>query len=301
MKIAEFLTAAFAPIFIRFLIERHIKLPSRQRYKAHRGFRISCGLIAAVLSTAVPRGHATEQAPLPQLDHVVVVVLENHSFDQIINPNIAPFIFQLATGGALFVHAFAVSHPSQPNYFVLFSGSTQGITDNRDYTFDVPNLASALTAVGKSFIGYVEAGSPRNHNPWESFISARGMERDFSDFPTDFRRLPTVSFVIPRPDNDMHDGSVRRGDAWLRVHLGPYAAWAKTHNSLLIVTFDEDDNNADNHIATIIYGAEVRPGQYTERISHDNVLSTLQAMYLFPSLTEAAPIRSIWDKVDALQ
>ena len=231
----------------------------------------------------------------------MVVVLENHSFDQIINPNIAPFIFQLATGGALFVHAFAVSHPSQPNYFVLFSGSTQGITDNRDYTFDVPNLASALTAVGKSFIGYVEAGSPRNHNPWESFISARRTERDFSDFPTDFRRLPTVSFVIPRLDNDMHDGSVRRGDAWLRVHLGPYAEWAKTHNSLLIVTFDEDDDNADNHIATIIYGAHVRPGQYTERISHNNVLSTLQAMYQFPSLTEAAPIRSIWNEADALQ
>jgi hypothetical protein len=66
-------------------------------------------------------------ANLPQPDHVVVVVFENHSFDEIVDPNRASFIYRLATGGALFVNAFAVTHPSQPNYFALFSGSTQGV------------------------------------------------------------------------------------------------------------------------------------------------------------------------------
>src|ERR1700730_12896744 len=77
--------------------------------------------------------------------------------------------------------------------------------------------------------------------------------------------------------------------------------WAKTHNSLLIVTFDEDDGRSENHIATIIYGARVRPGQYVERISHYNVLSTLLAMYALPPFAEAAttsPIRTIWDHTD---
>ena len=62
------------------------------------------------------------------------------------------------------------------------------------------------------------------------------------------------------------------------MHLSAYAEWAKTHNSLLIVTFDEDDNGDQNHIPTIVYGAHVRPGRYAERISHYNVLSTLLAM-----------------------
>src|SRR4030081_3022997 len=42
----------------------------------------------------------------------------------------------------------------------------------------------------------------------------------------------------------LHDGSVRVGDTWLKVHFGGYAEWAKTSNSLLIITFDEDDISA---------------------------------------------------------
>jgi hypothetical protein len=240
-------------------------------------------------------------AKLPQPDHVVVVILENHSFGQIIDRDRAPFIDHLAAGGALFVNSYALSHPSQPNYFALFSGSTHGVHDNNDYTFDAPTLASALAAAQKSFIGYVETGSPRKHNPWESFVNARATERNLSEFPNDFTRLPTVSFVIPGLDHDMHRRSVRDGDTWLKGHLGAYAEWAKRHNSLLIVTFDEDNSRANNHIATIIYGASVRPGRYAERITHYSVLSTLLAMYalpLFAKTAKTAPIRTIWDHSD---
>jgi len=236
-------------------------------------------------------------ARLPQPDHVVVVVMENHALGEIVDSDRAPFIDFLAKGGALFVNAFAVSHPSEPNYFALFSGSTQGVHDNNDYTFDAPTLAGALAASRKSFIGYVETGSPRKHKPWESFTNSRDVERNLGEFPSDFSLLPTVSFVIPNLDHDMHDRSVRDGDSWLEAHLGAYALWAKTHNSLLIVTFDEDDYSAGNRIPTIFYGARVRPGRYAERISHYNVLSTLLAMYALAPFGEAAaapPIRAIW-------
>ena len=78
----------------------------------------------------------------------------------------------------------------------------------------------------------------------------------------------------------MHDGSVATGDRWVRDHLGGYARWAKRHDSLLLVTFDEDDYAADNHIATIAYGARVRSGsQRSTRIDHCRVLRTLEALY----------------------
>ena len=228
-----------------------------------------------------------------------MVVLENRSFDKIIDSHRAPFIRHLATDGALFVNAFAVSHPSQPNYFALFSGSTQGVSDNEDHTFNEPTLAGALNSAGKSFAGYVEAGSPRKHNPWESFVNARATERTFSEFPRDFTRLPTISFVIPNLDHDMHDGSVRGGDTWLKLNLGGYAEWAKMSNSLLIVTFDEEYDSAKNRIPTIIYGAHVRPGEYAEYISHYSVLSTLLALYGLTPFAKAAttsPILTIWEK-----
>jgi hypothetical protein len=259
---------------------------------------VAAALVAIVPSFAVQAACAASN-DLPLIDHVVVVVLENHSFDQIVDSHRAPFIHHLATDGALFVNAFAVSRPSQPNYFALFSGSTQGISDNEDHTFDEPTLAGALNGAGKSFVGYVETGSPRKHNPWESFVNARATERNFSEFPRDFTRLPTISFVIPNLNHDMHDRSVRVGDTWLKDHFGGYAEWAKTYNSLLIITFDEDDNSAKNHIATIIYGAHVLPGEYAEHISHYSVLSTLLALYGLTPFAEAAtapPIVTIWKK-----
>ena len=258
------------------------------------------GFVAAVAATAfclsAPIARADDTLPAP--DHVVVVMMENHSFGEIIDPQRAPFIASLAAKGASFANAFAVSHPSEPNYFALFSGSTQDIHSDGIFSFaHAPTLASALEAVKKSFIGYIETGSPRKHNPWESFASARGVERPLADFPTDFATLPTVSFVIPDLDDDMHDGSVAAGDRWVQAHLGTYAKWAETHNSLLVVTFDEDDYSADNRIPTIIYGDHVRPGRYTEHITHYSVLSTLVAMYEltpFAGITAIPPIREIW-------
>ena len=64
-------------------------------------------------------------------------------------------------------------------------------------------------------------------------------------FPTDYSQLPTVSFVIPNQLNEMHSGrsiaqEVKNGDAWLQTYMDGYIQWAKTHNSLLILTWDED-------------------------------------------------------------
>lgn len=153
---------------------------------------------------------------LPKQDHVVLVILENHSFDETIDPRRAPFIYSLAANGALFVNSFAVAHPSQPNYFALFSGSTQGVRDNNDHSFDAPNLAAALNVSGKSFVGYAETGSPRKHNPWESFKNARDAERNLTKL-SNVTQLPTLAFVIPNLDHDMHNGSVRDGDTWVRT------------------------------------------------------------------------------------
>lgn len=286
---------------------------------------IATAVVTGVLWVQTQVGHAAETI-LPQPDHVVIVIMENHSFNQIMDPARAALIYNWGVRGAVFVHAFAVDHPSQPNYFALFSGSTQGVRDNANHSFDAPNLATALEAANKSFIGYVETGSPREHNPWESFTNARKVERNLSELPNDFSQLPTVAFVIPNLEHDMHGGRegnwrnwlsnhlravvpslkqdmrerlVRDGDTWLKDHLGSYAEWASTHNSLLVLTFDEDDGKANNHIPTLILGAHVRPGLYEERITHYNVFSTLLALYGAPPFANAIaspPIYSIWQK-----
>lgn len=99
----------------------------------------------------------------------------------------------------------------------------------------------------------------------------------------------------------MHDGSIAQGDAWLNRQMSGYANWAVANNSLLIVTWDEDDGSGSpsghNQIPTIIYGAHVQPGSYTEQMSHYNLLSTIEQMYGLPKTGNAAnapAIASIW-------
>jgi hypothetical protein len=264
------------------------------------------GLVGLAMAVAVllsPRTAAHTTLPaMPTPDHVVVSIMENHSFSQIIDGSKAPFIHELARRGALFTRSFALVHPSQPNYFALFSGSTHDIIDDGNHFLHGSTLADALKSRGRTFAGYIEDGSPRKHNPWESFPHAQAVERALREFPSDFTKLPAVSFVIPNEQNDMHDGSVEQGDRWLRQTLGRYAEWSLSHNSLLILTFDEDDDRSRNRIATIFVGEGVTPGCYHRRIDHYSVLRTILALFGLPPLAQTAfatPIRHLAREVAA--
>ncbi|MBA3825873.1 MAG: acid phosphatase, partial [Ktedonobacterales bacterium] len=213
---------------------------------------------------------------LPHFDHIVIVVEENHSYSDIIGANDAPFINGLAQQGALFTASHAVTHPSEPNYLALFGGSTYNLSsDACPESFSGPNLASELFGHSLSFTGYSESMPTtgfrgcadasgeyaRKHNPWVNFSDVpAASNQPFSSFPSDYGQLPNVAFVVPNLQNDMHDGSVASGDAWLQSNLGNYLTWAQTNNSLLILTWDEDDGAPANQIPTIFVGAHVKVG-----------------------------------------
>ena len=271
---------------------------------------LAAGTLALVagLGAVLPADAGVRRA-LPRPDHVVIVIEENHAYSQIIGP--APYLTSLARSGALFTASFGVRHPSQPNYLALFSGSTQGLVDDScPHTYGGGNLASRLIAAHRTFAGYSESlpsdGYPgcqsgayrRKHNPWADFTNVPASANlRYSRFPTDFTKLPTVSVVVPNQNDDMHDGTVAAGDSWARTHLDAYARWAKTHNSLLIVTFDEDDDAHGNQIATIVVGQPVRPGRYAEHITHYSVLRTVEDLYGLACTGKACtatPISDVW-------
>ena len=90
-------------------------------------------------------------------------------------------------------------------------------------------------------------------------------------------------------------GSIQDGDGWLNANLDSYYLWAQTHNSLLIVTWDEDDGTANNRIPTLFAGPMIVPGQYSETINHFNVLRTIEDMYRLPYAGAAADVPTITD------
>ena len=113
----------------------------------------------------------------------------------------------------------------------------------------------------------------------------RGFLRDAEGRPLSFEDLPTVALVVPDEQHNAHSAPLAQAGAWLREHLGAYAEWARTHNSLLIVTFDEDgatDTHQGNgylwgrdRIATLLHGAHLKPGRYDQRIDALNLLATV--------------------------
>lgn len=272
-------------------------------------------LMIIALATLTLASGAKAATTVPRPDHVVIVVEENHSYNSIIGSSNAAYINALAQSGALFTNAAAVAHPSEPNYLALFSGSTQGISDDScPHTFAGPDLGGNLIKANLSFGGYSEsmprAGftgctSPallpvyaRKHNPWVNFTDVPSVANlPLTSFPTDYATLHTVSIVVPNLQNDMHDGSIQKGDAWLQSNIDGYVKWAKTHNSLLILTWDEDDGSTANHVATIMVGPMVKSGSYATPITHYSVLRTVEDMYGLPpanNSTSAAPITDCW-------
>lgn len=218
---------------------------------------------------------------IPKWDHIVYVWMENHSETQIFGNSSAPYINSLASANAKFTGAQAVAHPSQPNYLAAFSGSTQGVTDDNNHDLgNLTNIFTQLQAKSLTMKGYIETTSPRRHNPWESFSNTSGCEADFSTFPAsgNYSSLPKVSWVVPNLTDDMHDGTIAQGDTWLQSHIDPVVVWAKSHNSLVIITWDEDDSNSanGNDIPLIMAGANVVPGTYSQQISHYDVLGLVQ-------------------------
>jgi phosphatidylinositol-3-phosphatase len=248
---------------------------------------------------------------IPTPRSVVIIIEENHGYSEIIGSPRAPYINSLANQGALFTNSHAITHPSQPNYLALFSGSTQGVrSDTCPHTFPVANLENELIAASETFGGYSEGlpsvGSEvcqfrryaRRHVPWTNFPDdISSFNEPFTDFPTSFAFLPTVAWVIPNLLDDMHSGTVRRADTWLKDNVSEYVAWADENNSLLIVTWDEDQGTLANRIPTIFVGPMIKPGKYSEFISHYNILRTIEDMYSLSHLAKSAsvtPITDVW-------
>jgi phosphatidylinositol-3-phosphatase len=247
-------------------------------------------------------------------DHIVVVIFENKHRTSVMGSGQAPYLDKLADRGANLTRSYGITHPSQPNYLALFSGSTHGVTGNGcpQNLGQADNLGHQLRKSGLSFVGYAESlpktgfrgcGSGRylrKHNPWVNFGTLpASTNRPFSDFPRDYSRLPTVAFVSPNMCHDMHDCSIRTGDRWMKKHFDRYARWAQRNNSLLIVTFDENAGGSAKSIPTIIVGANVRPGVYAERLDHYKLLRTMEDIYGLPALGRAkaaSPLSTIWKK-----
>lgn len=253
--------------------------------------------------------------------HVWLVILENHSFAQVIGSAQAPFLTRLATMNGLATDYHAVARPSEPNYIALISGSTQGITDDGIHAITAPSLPDQLDAAGVTwgvyaenlpggcFTGSVASDGPdgsgtyaRKHEPAISFTSISGNpERcaritDLSHFSPG---ATAFSLIIPNLCHDMHDCSVAAGDRWLGGFVPRITSSAVfADGGLLLVTFDEASGlDATQHVALVFAGSGIAAGtRATRTANHYDLLRTIEAAFGLPCLAhscQAQPISAL--------
>jgi hypothetical protein len=242
---------------------------------------------------------ASDSGLVAHPDHIIFVWFENKGFDRIINSSEAPYINSLRTRGTLFENSFALAHPSYPNYIRFFSGTSNNITTNNciDGTpLDAANLYTVLAKVNKSFAWYSEdlpaTGSTvcssgayvERHNPVTIFSNVPAQaNKPFSLFPHNYDSLENVVCITPNLQNDMHDGSIRQGDTWLKNNLSGLVDWCMEHNSIFVVYFDESESDADNRIPVIAVGKGVKQN-FTSQIQYDHYSWTKTVALMFDAV-----------------
>jgi acid phosphatase len=179
---------------------------------------------------------------------VFTIVMENHSRGDILGNQDAPFINQLASQNAVAAgYHDSYVHPSEPNYLWMVSGENFGILNDNDpgpanHIPSKSHLADQLEMAGLSWKTYQESMDmpcglyshghyAAKHNPFIFFDDINGWDGksvqptqrctdhvvDYSQLDADLAAgaLPRYVFITPNMVNDMHDGSVAQGDAWL--------------------------------------------------------------------------------------
>jgi phosphatidylinositol-3-phosphatase len=243
-------------------------------------------------------------APPDRYDHVVWIVMENHSYDQIIGSSDAPYINQLAAQHGLASEFHAETHPSLPNYIAMTSGSTQGIADDEgpdSHPLDVPSIFSLLPGGGsRSLLESMPANCARadagdyavRHNPQVYYVNLGG---DCASYNVPLNGPPDLSarftFVTPNLIHDMHDGTVADGDSWLSGFIPNLLESPEylAQRTAVFITWDEG-TLFDNHIPTLVIAPSVPAGtRVSDRLDHYAMLRATQEMLgLTPLLGGAA-------------
>jgi hypothetical protein len=263
---------------------------------------------------------AASALPRSPASHIVILVMENAEYGEVIGSSQAPYVNALARRYGLATESFAITHPSLPNYLALTSGSTHGVSsDCTDCHVSSIDVVDQLEAARISWGAYLEdvpgpcfrgsggGGYAKKHNPFIYYDDvARAPARcarltGFGRLSADLRagRLPTYAWITPNLCDDGHDCGVAAGDRFLARTMPALLRELGPHG-FIVLTWDEGSSErgccgaaSGGHVATIVAGPDVRPGARDQAtLDHYGVLGTIEQALGLPYLAGAADRRS---------
>jgi phosphatidylinositol-3-phosphatase len=252
--------------------------------------------------------------------------MENHSYRDIIgNTAQAPYINSLSAECGVATDYHNSTHPSLPNYLAATSGLAQSdlpVLSYLDCNVSVvcDTSATSIFGQGETWKSYEES-MPSNcyksdsgeyavrHNPAVYYTSLSGCSsRDvpYGQLTTDLagNALPAFSFITPNLVDDMHDGTIAQGDAWLASHLPAIlnSNEYRAGSTAVFITWDEgsggypiedcDDSTSTDtscRVPTIVISPSTPAGTKSGTFfDHYSLLATAEQLLGLPKLRSAS-------------
>jgi phospholipase C len=211
---------------------------------------------------------------------VFTIVMENHSAGQILGSSDAPYINSLAQQNAVAAgYHDPYVHPSEPNYLWMTAGENFGILNDNDpgssnTIASTSHIADQVEGAGLTWKAYEESMGPPcglasvgdyavKHDPFAYYDDVNGWNGtafepsarctahivDYSQLADDLAAstVPDYVFITPNLMDDMHNGTVQDGDAWLARELPSIlASDAYQRGGVVFLLWDEGSNSGDN-------------------------------------------------------
>ncbi|MBR7832102.1 hypothetical protein KDL01_02460 [Actinospica durhamensis] len=251
-------------------------------YAEHLSLTLNTPLAAPTL--------APPASSVPGYSHVFTIMMENTDYNEVVNnPTDTPYLHTLMSEGATMANYHAVYHPSDENYMAIAGGDTYatGATYWPNIKDPNKNIGDELVAKGETWKAYEQGmGTPCNTTtkydsyyepddaPFINFTDVSGNSAycqahlfDTSQLTTDLASASSTPNFAWIAADDYYDGessgngsatSLQVQDGWLKQTVAPILAspaWT-TQKSLLVITWDEDESEPDNHVATIVLGSQ---------------------------------------------
>ncbi len=279
------------------------------------------------ISTTLDTSTATsDNGSTTKFDHIILIVLENKSYSQIVGNSQAPYFNNLAKTYTLIPNYYGIAHPSLPNYIALIGGSTFGITtDCTDCFVSKTNLIDNLEKSGYSWKAYMESmpqscyvGNAglyaQKHNPFIYFSDIKNDTAKcsnivpYSELSNDLasgsalNSTPNFIWITPNLCNDMHDCSVKTGDKWLSEQVPTIlnSQAFKNQNSLLAVFWEEDNGTKENHVPLILVASKTKVVYNPQDVyTHYSLLHTVETLWNLPTLSNNDKNAAVFGFIDA--
>lgn len=257
----------------------------------------------------LPKGVCKGTASPARYEHVVIVVMENKKWSDVLNGQ-APWLTARMKECQTATNYVQAGSPSRPNYIAMVAGSKFGCEgSNADppggCAPSSPSLFKQVIDAGgtaKNYLGGAQSACDQTsegkyavkHAPWPYFVDERALcaanaPAVASSGFLDPSHLPTLAYVSPDLCDDTHDCSVADGDRYLRTLLSPILASPGylSGKTAVLVTYDEY-----TPLPNVLMARSVRRGTVTSEVTHTTFLHTIESMLGLPMLNGRGDLRS---------